>query len=479
MSKIIPPLDLMWLLMETPTTPTHIGGLLLFQRPAGRPGLVREIVEAYRSYEPVPPFNYVPKLGLRVPRFVESGHIDHVYHVQHLAMPAGSTHDDFLRLVTDLQEPMLDHGRPLFRMWIIEGLPDRQFAIYMKMNHSIIDGASAAHLIASSLGTSPRDRIKPPPFAVTTAPRKPRPSRPLAERLARMGMTATRQAAALKDVSLSALRKTLSEWGGTDPGGSRAFTARHSPMNEPLPVARSLATLSLPLDEMREVGRHYGATLNDVVVAVTDEGVHRYLRATGRTFPHRLVASCPMSMREEGDTEAATKVSAMFVHLGRHEATITDRIGQVVAAMDKAKKELRSKSRDAAMLYVIAAAGLAGARESTGAARVTPPLANLVISNVPGPRETMYLNGARLVCTYAVPGVPGGIGLNVTVSSYANLMNFGFGGNGVTMHSLPEMARHVADAYAEPKAAASRHGRGRATGPTRAPRRHRPSGRRT
>jgi diacylglycerol O-acyltransferase len=323
-------------------------------------------------------------------------------------------------------------------------LPDRQFAIYMKLNHSIIDGASAAHRIASSLGTSPRDRIKPPPFAVTTAPRKPRPSRPLAERLARMGTTATRQAAALKDVSLSALRKSLSELGGADPGGSRAFTARHSPMNEPLPVARSLATLSLPLDEMREVGRNYGATLNDVVVAVTDEGVHRYLRATGRTFPHRLVASCPMSMREEGDTEAATKASAMFVHLGRHDATITDRIGQVVAAMGTAKQELRSMSRDAAMLYVIAVVGLAGARESTGAARVTPPLANLVISNVPGPRETMYLNGARLVATHAVPGIYPGIGLNVTVSSYANLMNFGFGGNGVTMHSLPEMARHVA-----------------------------------
>jgi hypothetical protein len=85
LSKNIPQLDLMWLLMETPTTPTHIGGLLLFQRPAGRPSPVREIVEAYRSYEPVPPFNYVPKLGLRAPRFVESAHIGHVYHVQRLA----------------------------------------------------------------------------------------------------------------------------------------------------------------------------------------------------------------------------------------------------------------------------------------------------------------------------------------------------------------------------------------------------------
>jgi hypothetical protein len=86
--------------------------------------------------------------------------------------------------------------------------------------------------------------------------------------------------------------------------------------------------------------------------------------------------------------------------------------------------------------------------------RVAPPPANLVISNVPGAKETMYLNGARLLGTYAVPAIAASVGLNVTVSSYADSMDFGFGANGATMYRLPDLARHVADAYEELKAAA-------------------------
>jgi diacylglycerol O-acyltransferase len=459
MSRNIPPLDLMWLVMETPEGPTHVGALLLFQQPAGRPGLVREIVAAYRNSEPTPPFNYVPELGLGVPRFVEAEHIDLVHHVQHLAMPAGSSFEDFLRLVADLHEPVLDRSRPLFRNWVIEGLPGRRFAIYSKVNHSIIDGASGAKRIYASLGTSPRDSIPPPPFAAEAGAHRPRRTRPLAQKLASTGTAARNQAVALKDVSLGALRKTVATLSGSDPGGSQPFTAHRAPMNEPLSTSRSLATLSLPLTEMRDAGRRFHATLNDVVVAITDEGVHRYLRQTGRAFPHRLVAMCPMSLRDEGDNEAATKASAMFVHLGEPDAAMGERAAQVVAAMAKAKQELRSMSKDAAMLYAIAALGLASASNATGVGRVAPPLANLVISNVPGARQVMYLNGARLVGTYAVPGIAASIGLNVTVSSYADQMDFGFGGNGKTMYSLPDLAQHVADAFDDLKIAAAKPGK--------------------
>jgi hypothetical protein len=161
-----------------------------------------------------------------------------------------------------------------------------------------------------------------------------------------------------------------------------------------------------------------------------------------------------MSLREEGDTEAATKASAMFVHLGAPDATVADRIVEIVAAMGKAKEELRAMSKEAAMLYAIAVLGLAELGKTTGVGRVVPPPANLVISNVPGAKETMYLNGARLLGTYAVPAIAASVGLNVTVSSYADSMDFGFGGNGATMYGLPDLARHVAAAYQELKAAA-------------------------
>ena len=167
-------------------------------------------------------------------------------------------------------------------------------------------------------------------------------------------------------------------------------------MNEPLQMARSLATLTLPLDEMQGVGRHFGATLNDLSVTIVDEGLHRYLKETGRAFPHRLVAMCPMSLRDEGDTEAATKASAMFVHLGEHDATpVTERIAAGRgSAWARQRRSCAAMSKDAAMMYAVAVLGVAEVRTATHASRVTPPLANLVISNVPGGREKMYLNGA-------------------------------------------------------------------------------------
>jgi diacylglycerol O-acyltransferase len=225
-------------------------------------------------------------------------------------------------------------------------------------------------------------------------------------------------------------------------------------------MARTYATLSLPLDEMRQVAHRYGATLNDLTITIVDEGVHRYLRQTGRAFPHRLVAMCPMSLRDEGDTEAKTKASAMFVHLGQPASSVHERIGEVVAGMAVAKQELRTMSKDAAMMYAIAALGLAELRSAPGISQVTRPLANLIISNVPGGKETMYSNGARLVGTFPVSAVAASIGLNATVTSDSGRMDFGFIGNGATMYSLSDLARHVADAYEELKTARKDSGRG-------------------
>jgi WS/DGAT/MGAT family acyltransferase len=215
---------------------------------------------------------------------------------------------------------------------------------------------------------------------------------------------------------------------------------------------------------LHAVSRHFGATLNDLAVTIVDEGLHRYLRQTGRAFPHRLVAMCPMSLREEGDADAATKASAMFVHLGEHDATVLERIGQVVAALDKGKEEMHAMSKDAAMVYAVAILGVAELTATTHVDRVTPPVANLVISNVPGGREQMYLNGAPLIDTFPISAIAASVGLNATLTSYHDRMDFGFVGNGTTMYELGDLARHVQDAYAELKAESAQFRKSRSRG---------------
>ena len=166
MSKPIPPLDLMWLLMESQASPTHVGALLLFEKPKRRPNCVREIVTAYRSYAPTPPFNYIPELRrTRMPRFQEARTYDPQSHNQHIALPAASTYADLLRLVADLHESMLDRDRPLFRNWIIDCVPDDRFALYVKVHHAIVDGVSGTKRLYSSLGANDRHAILRPAFA--------------------------------------------------------------------------------------------------------------------------------------------------------------------------------------------------------------------------------------------------------------------------------------------------------------------------
>ncbi len=145
----------------------------------------------------------------------------------------------------------------------------------------------------------------------------------------------------------------------------------------------------------------------------------------------------------------------MFVHLGDPGATVVARIAQVIKAMGTAKQELRSMSTDAATTYAVGLLGVAEMTVATHIDRVTPPLANMVISNVPGVRQPMYLNGARLIGNFPLSAIAMSVGLNATLTSYNDRMDFGFVGNGATMRDLPELARHVQKAYEELRKATS------------------------
>ena len=469
MTKPIPPLDLSWLLIESPAGTTHVGALLLFKKPAGRAPIVREIVDAYRACAPMPPFNYVPELlGRGAPHFREVTSWDPYYHIGHLALPARASYDDLLRLVADLHEPQLDRDRPLFRCWVIDGVPDGMFAIYTKTHHSIIDGESGLKRLYAGLSTTDQRSVPTPAFALGVPEPAPHPPTPLAERVADSIRGAIAQFGALNQVSIGAVRKVFAGLLGSHLEGSLPFAAQHAPTNEPLKIGRRFATLSLPLEEMHEVGRHFGATLNDVAATVVDGGLHAYLRETGRAFAHPLIAMCPVSLRAKDDAAIGTRVSAMFVRLGEPGASMPERIRQVVDSVATCKKELGRMSNEAAMTYAVGLVTLAGLGASTHLDRVAHPACNLVISNVAGAKETRYLNGARLVGIYPVSALAASIGLNATLASYHDSMDFGFVANSAAFDDLPQLARCTLQAYEElrdaagmrparPKRAASRH----------------------
>jgi hypothetical protein len=163
----------------------------------------------------------------------------------------------------------------------------------------------------------------------------------------------------------------------------------------------------------------------------------------------------PVSLRSEGDTTIGTRVSALFVRLGDPEATPVQRIQQVVESAAQAKEDLAGWSSDAAMTYGAGLLGLAVLGASTHVDKVTPPACNLVISNVPGVRETRFLNGARLLGIYPISALAASIGLNVTLSSYHDHMDFGFVANATAIDDLSSLSGHTLQAYEQLRAAAS------------------------
>ncbi len=455
MTNQIAPLDLSWLLMESPSGTTHVGAMLLFKKPAGRRDVVREVVDAYRAQRPVAPFNFVPELvGTSAPHFREVDAWDPYYHVQHLALPRGSSYEELLRLVSDLHEPMLDRDRPLFRCWVIDGVPGGRFAIYTKTHHSIIDGVSGLKRLYDGLSPTDEASILPPAFAQPRPASKPPKSPPALRRLTDTVRSAIAQVGAVNQISVGALRKGIGAVLGSHLEGSLPFVARHAPTNVPLKQARGFATASLPLEEMHRIGHQFGATLNDVAATIIDHGLHAYLQERRQDYDHEFIAMVPVSLRGAGDDAVGTRVSAMFVRLGSPEADVTERLRQVVHSVDAAKKELGAMSPDAAMTYAVAIIAIAGVGATTHLDRVGRPACNLVISNVPGAREIRYLNGAELVGIFPVSALAAAIGLNVTLSSYRDHMDFGFVANTAALDDVHALARHTRRAYADLKAAA-------------------------
>jgi diacylglycerol O-acyltransferase len=455
-ANTIPLVDLAFFLLERKSSPTHVAALMLFTLPddAG-PRYVADLATAYRKGTPVPPFNWIPEFpALGRPRWVEAGEMDMRYHVRHTALPAGATWSDLRELVGELHSQLLDRSRPCFRVYFIEGLPDRQFALFFKVHHAMVDGASAIARITASLDESPDARAIRPIYTIGFDGPGPAAENARKQALAALKSVAARQAVAVTDLYRNLLGKGISRRARSV--GSAPFTAPRTPMNAPIHAGRTIATLLLPLAEMKAAAKSFGGTINDVAVTIVDAALHRYLDDLGAAPVDRLVALCPLSLREPGDKEATTKASTMFVPLAGRTAKIATRMEEVMRANASAKSEILAMNKDAAILYSLVAFGLSDLAVVTGVDAVTQPVANLILSNVPGPRTDLHLGGARMQAIYPISGMGAGIGLNVTLISYAGAMNFGFVGNGVELPGLERLASHTQQAFAALRRAAAK-----------------------
>jgi len=442
----------MFLLTETQDNPRHVGAVLIFERPSrGGAATVRQVVSAYRRARPVPPFNRVPVL-LRagLPEWHEVRTFDMHWHVQQRTLPPPGSDAQLHELVAQLHAPMLERDRPGWQVFVIDGLARNRFAVFIKVHHALVDGESGIELVHRSLSHSARDRrIRTVVETTLPKPARSRPGSPLAQlehevdRAARTLLTVGLGSRRLLEESLAGLR-------GFSREETRPFTAPLTPMNEPIRNARAIAHTVLPLPALQAVARRWGATLNDVALCVLDSGMHRYLRDLRRVPERPLVAICPVSLQQADAKQATTQVSVFWTPLGSPVASVTSRMRELVANTRAAKERIRSLPREAAYAYAVLtfALGETLALLPRGSLDFFLP-SNVLISNVRGPAEPLYLNGARLEALCPVSTLIAGMGLNITFMSYAGQVVIGFTCNAASLPGADRLAQYTREAFVE------------------------------
>lgn len=437
---VMSPLDAMFLAMESREHPMHVGGLSLFEKTDDPEGFARGLFdELVRGPDAVAPlFRRRPGRSLGAFSLLHWDLDDDIeldFHVRLLSLPAPGRVRELLELVSMLHGALLDRHRPLWEVYVIEGLTDGRVAMYAKTHHALMDGISAVRTWQRCLAEDPAQRGAAPPW------RRQRSRGP-------------RDSSAVSGVS-GALR-TLSHAVGSVPeafSGAREltrrlpgplpFTAPQTMFNVPISGGRRFAAQSWPLTRLRAVTAATGTTLNDVVLAMCAGALRRYLAAEDAVPQRPLIAMVPVSLRKSGGvgaTDSGNSVGAALCDLATEEPDPQTRLVRIKESMARTKSTM-AKLTPLQMLG-LSAVNVAGvALPSVPWRQGTTPPFNIVISNVPGGEKPRYWDGVRLEAVYPASIPLDGQALNITTIGAGGSMHFGIVG---CRRTVPHLQRLLA-----------------------------------
>jgi WS/DGAT/MGAT family acyltransferase len=436
--KMIPPMDLMFFLTESPQSPKHVGALQIFELPPDAPDTyLVDLVKAFKQAPVAPPFNYhphFPRFGL--PQWREDDDLEIDYHVRHSALPKPGTNQQLMAVVQRLHSSLLDRRRPGWICQVIEGLEGNRFAIYSKIHHAYIDGKSGVKRMYGSLSSSATDQTIIPSWSFQ--PEKTPVNKPAIKAQPKAGNKLARQVTGAVEAYEFFSRMGMQWLKLRDSKAQIPFSATRTRMNRSIDWdTRSAAVCTLPLDRVKAVGKAKGCTVNEVVLAVIGAALHDYLEQHRENTRHPLVALCPMSIRAENDDSATTQVSAVHVRLGEPDASIVERLEQVIDSSHASKQEVQGMSNEAMVDYGVIIFALWELLSRTKLDQVVSPSYNVLVSNVPGPGdEALYLCGSLMLSSFPISTLLPGVNLNTTLLSHGNKLDFGLLGD---MHALPDL----------------------------------------
>ena len=463
-------LDAGFLYIESEQTPMHVGSLTLYQRPSDGGNFARAVLEHIKNRLHLAPiFNQrlaLMPFDLGHPVWVEADALDFDYHFQTHSIARGAkpgSQAALEALVAGLHEPLLDRAQPLWQFHLIEDLSDDRIAFYAKVHHAALDGAAGVLLANALLDLSAIPRVvqQPTAHAKVKAPSRTSLLGSLfSNTFAQYAKLARTLPGAVRRVADVAMAKGVAGTIAATREFGRELSAPKTPFNVSIEAKRRFAMCSLPLSDIKAISAACDATVNDVVMALCSGALRRFLISLDALPTRSLIAAVPVSLRELGDQKMNNQVSMVPCSLGTDAKTAEKRLaaakaamGEIKGAMSKFKDLIPTDYPSLGAPWLIG--GLATLAVKTKLAdRLVMP-ANLVISNVPGPKVPLYLAGAKMLGYYPLSIVVHGMALNITVHSYAGQLDFGLIACARAVADLTPLAQAIEAEHVELKALAA------------------------
>ena len=437
---LLEPLDVAMMAAELLSDPLHVAALLILSPPADAgPGYVDELYrDALTSTAELDPrFRRHPHVGIDTAGiwvWRSDDNIDMHHHIQRRTLRAGADRQALSKLISELHSERLDRSRPMWIAYLIDGLEDARFALYLKVHHTVVDGVAGLKMIADAMTTDPDRRSMPPLYTIARGHPAERAAAargliPNPFSLVRSAVNATTSGLGfVRQLALGEISTVVASVAARNT--VLPFGAPYTRFNGRLGREHAFAGASWPKSRIRAVQNAAGVSGNDVVTAVVAGVLREWLTAHDELPRKSLVAICPVTVRSREHASDEDQHGNLFglelCPLGTDSADPAERLAHISRAMTWAKHQVASRGSNATTLLLAPSIGSTVLLPMVPFAPRLRRGYNLSISNVPGPQADLYWNGAHLEEIYPVSTAIGGQALNVTMCSYADRVTFGY-----------------------------------------------------
>jgi len=443
-------LDKAFWLTESDNNPKHVASLQILELPVNADeNYVKNLFEELQKVTTgVSPFNCRVQSFLGYPiKLIPLEKLNMQYHLQHHMLDDISDREALHKKAAKLHEVRLDTDKPLWQFHVIESKKGNEFSLYIKIHHMLGDGATLVRWLQAAYSQNINTENFVPVWAKETEKHSARKNTKPQNKILSFFKNVFDFLFATKDFIWVLVRVILKLLRINTHYMPVPFTGTKTILTGQVKRGRVVTTLDLPFDRIKALSKRLRASVNEILLCSFDIGIHRFLSELGQSFDKALFTNMPINLRKPGDTSGGNMIAIVPVELAHGEKDPYLRLRRIIENHRIVLRAAKRSRPGAFAYYTVFIQSFALIYEMLHLSNVINPIANILISNVPGPREAMYFKDCTLKSIYPISTITAGGGVNITLMTYNNVANVGIVCCDKDIKSLDPLAQYFKEAF--------------------------------